>query len=86
MMETIEIDDIIMVTISVLFTNKILPNKKLNKSTENPFVELIKITPKEKPNESNTAIRESDGRFVICLIFVILIEATIDRINAVHNG
>ncbi len=63
-----------------------LPNRKLNKSTEKPFDELIKITPKAKPNDSNTAIKESEGRFVICLIFVILTEAATDRINAVHSG
>lgn len=82
----IEMVDKIIVTISMLFTNKMLPNRKLNKSTEKPFDKLIKITPNENPKDSNTAIRESEGRFVICLIFVIPMEATIDRINAVHNG
>jgi hypothetical protein len=67
-------------------TNKILPNKKLNKSRLNPWERLINITPKASPEDSNIAIAESDGIFVESFNFVMPKAASTETINAVHIG
>ena len=66
--------------------SKMLPNKKLYKSSENPPDNPINTTPVASPADNNTATAESPGIFVDSLNLVIPREARIETANAVHIG
>lgn len=66
--------------------SRMLPNKKLYKSSENPPDNPINTTPVASPADNNTATAESPGIFVESLNLVIPREARIETANAVHIG
>jgi hypothetical protein len=74
------------IKVSSTLTNRILPNRKLNKSIEKPFDKLTKTTPRARPDDSITATAESGGIFVDCLSLVIANAARIETMKAVHIG
>ena len=71
---------------SCMLTSKMLPNRKLYKSSVNPPARPINITPTASPADNNTATAESGGIFVDSLSLVIPSAAKIDTMNAVHIG
>src|SRR5919198_2677658 len=66
--------------------SKMLPNKKLYKSSENPPDNPINTTPIASPADNNTATAESPEIFVDSLNLVMPREARIETTNAVHIG
>jgi hypothetical protein len=63
-----------------------LPKRKLNKSTLNPSVALIKSTPTPRPDTKSTAIAASPEILVLFLSFVIPNAPHTDTANAVQSG
>lgn len=72
--------------VSSKLINRMLPNRKPNRSTENPPDKLNRRTPSAKPADSMIATAESAGILVECLSLVIPTEARIEATNAVHSG
>ena len=68
-----------------MLINKILPNRKLYKSSVNPPANPINMTPIASPVDNNTATAES-GIFVDSLNLVIPKAARIETMRAVHIG
>src|SRR5919197_3379796 len=66
--------------------SRMLPNKKLYKSSENPPDNPINTIPVASPADNNTATAESPGIFVDSLNLVIPRDARIETANAVHIG
>ena len=63
-----------------------LPNRKLNRSRENPPDRLIRTIPTASPDESKIATDESGGILIESVIFVIPSAAIIVKAYAVHIG
>ena len=73
------------IIVSSLLIKRILPNKKLKRSTENPPDELTRITPTAKPDTKTTATAESPDILVLCLNFWSPSPPNIETMKAVHN-
>ena len=69
-----------------MLINKILPNRKLYKSSVNPPANPINMTPTASPVDINIATAESGGIFVDSLNLVIPKAARIETMRAVHIG
>ena len=73
-------------TVSFTLTRRILPNRKLKISIENPPERLIITSPAAMPEDKSTAIEASPDMLYLSLIFVMINALTIDTPYAVHNG
>ena len=74
------------IIVSSLLIKRILPNKKLKRSTENPPDELTRMTPTANPETKTTATAASPDILVLCLNYWSPIPPIIETMNAVHNG
>lgn len=72
--------------VSSKLTNRILPNKKLKRSTDSPPVKLKRRIPTARPEDNIIATAESDGICVECWSFVIPRAARIEATKAVQRG
>ena len=71
---------------SSLLIRRILPNKKLKRSIENPPEALTRNTPTANPEDKTTATAASPDILVLCLNFWSPNPPSMDTTNAVHNG
>ena len=74
------------IIVSSLLIKRILPNKKLKRSTENPPDELTRMTPTANPVTKTTATAASPDILVLCLNFWSPSPPNIETMNAVHKG
>jgi hypothetical protein len=74
------------VIVSCILISRMLPNRKLKRSNENPPDRLIRTIPTASPDESKIAIDESGGILMESVIFVIPNAAIKVKAYAVHIG
>lgn len=86
MIERTKILAITIIRASWELTSRMLPNKKLKRSNENPPDRLTKMTPMANPEESRMATAESGGIVIESLNLVMPNPASTVKINAVHIG
>ena len=74
------------ISASFVPTSRMLPNRKLNKSTEKPPDRLVSITPTARPDVSTTTTAASPGILALDRSFCSPRPPNIETKNAVHIG
>jgi hypothetical protein len=72
--------------VSSTLTSKMLPNKKLNRSSVNPPDRLISSMPSARPDESNMATVASAGILVDSRNFVMPNAPSMESVRPVQRG